>query len=1239
MRILGGCDVFAYDNAHGMLATGGYDGHIRLWRPFHSPEPICIMKGHIKPVIQLLMLTNPADFLLSLCRDAVIRVWDMLGHSCIQVLQAFPLVKDDFYNCLMLHDTIHDRLVFSFDEKMYHVRLAGPRDLGPRSHAATVTGCVYKQSTEQLITAAWDSSISFWAISSGQRVHKGVVVFQILTCMQMEGCHRKAAITSLALSVNEKFLISGGDDRIIKVWDVSTYGIVHAFDPEHCVCGGAVNSLIAMQGKVIAVGWARFLTQYEVNSCSSFVIHPTFLDSANGHNTYICRAVVVSKAHIVTVSFNLEIIVWNLRTGAVVSRINCMSESSQRVRHTSQHGRKDNVQGKIRTGPATLLKMFPFSVHTTSKGVASNMSMPNSLSTAQEIYEGDQSAKVRSRGTAQSRATAQRGRASAFRRQPRVPRRPLILQDPKDRLTMAGLRGSPRRSDQLSKGQRRLVQNISEREYMLDAEAMGKVGSNDGHYCSSKQHIDAFRVCCAIYLEGRKGTHANLVTSGHDRHVYFWNLITGRCQTKFCPFPEVGGNGFVLCAGSPVGRYLATANDNGDVILWSLHQYATVKKLSDLFSRPHTEDVAPKRHVAWRAHGEEISSLLFVRHIYSPLLVTASVSGVVGLWNVSGESIGLFGQKLHWDLEKRVTATYKRTLAYARGNVRELSPSNRKAYTVTLKPASGTFRSDYTDQQNKHVTSAANGRFPSGPKLAFGNAGSSDANTTSANDRKKQQPSNQKSTANGVSKPSSDRTKACGTERQPVCAGQQSSSAKQPSTAEKPSTRNRSGQPPTVGQQSSPGNRRPSAASIPVSPASHTQSSSHSSHAHQHQPTGQRSADNIQIQDGGKQSRGLGTKPQPDNRRLPATGVTRKASSSLLRSSDGGHPTYKQNQMFRARRQSVLKETPAVERLSSVQRSQSSMEPISDAQKLLVYVGSKSAMARRSYEKSPEKDQTPCLTIDRLTVHDDRLSTERSRTSSLPLAMQVTMRSGIGMVWNDEIPTTQAVDDLYCGYDLPSCEEAKVDVAVQHTPTQRQAARLKWENEGFKESADQLLNHERRTYRKNSRRRSRRRSSSGIPKEDDPLYRESDVFSDASDESLFSASPRAASRQHAAAGAGIIEMRDGDGTFRSIDQESFRSLSRGSDAPIAHRVNNTQPQQDPVPLVSMAAKHTQDPSTASSSFTRTVATVSSGFDHDTLNKHHPGKRRSKPPSLQTRVYEEDSDEPQEAFWDRDSDSE
>ncbi|XP_054279138.1 uncharacterized protein LOC128997523 [Macrosteles quadrilineatus] len=86
-----GVRCFHLDRFLKLLVTGGQDGILRLWNPVITYRPTVSLFGHKSCIIDVRALKH-LRVILSMSKDAVLKVWDIEEQSCLQSLSTlFPV--------------------------------------------------------------------------------------------------------------------------------------------------------------------------------------------------------------------------------------------------------------------------------------------------------------------------------------------------------------------------------------------------------------------------------------------------------------------------------------------------------------------------------------------------------------------------------------------------------------------------------------------------------------------------------------------------------------------------------------------------------------------------------------------------------------------------------------------------------------------------------------------------------------------------------------------------------------------------------------------------------------------------------------------------------------------------------------------------------------------------------------------------------------------------------------------
>ncbi|XP_017045979.1 U3 small nucleolar RNA-associated protein 15 homolog [Drosophila ficusphila] len=208
-----------------LLAAGDEEGHVKLFDTT-SRNILRLYKGHTAPVHRTFFTSDKLQ-LASFSDDKTVRLWDVANEK---VVQTYGDSHTDYIRAGAMHpQTSHMFISGGYDGKinLYDTRAetAVQRTV---DHGAPVESLLFLPSGSIFISAG-GSQVRVWDMISGCR---------LLTMMSQ---HHKT-VTCLRLGSDGKRLFSGGLDRHVKIYDVSTYKTVHTLTYPNAVVSLAVAS-------------------------------------------------------------------------------------------------------------------------------------------------------------------------------------------------------------------------------------------------------------------------------------------------------------------------------------------------------------------------------------------------------------------------------------------------------------------------------------------------------------------------------------------------------------------------------------------------------------------------------------------------------------------------------------------------------------------------------------------------------------------------------------------------------------------------------------------------------------------------------------------------------------------------------------------------------------------------------------------------------------------------------------
>lgn len=323
-----GISCFAFSKQLEALATGTTDYMVRLWNPYVPAKPTALLEGHYSGIIDV-AIYEPLAQVLSYSRDAILKVWDLKDHTCLQtIILKFPTSMNGHvpehgpFPFMLHHGSGHNScLIIACNDYMAELRFgihAKQKDNMPITHTAPLCTAVYNPFFEEVVTAADDSSIIVWDLDSGTKN----LVF--------ENAHGEEEITCIAFDGNWRRLITGARDGTLKIWNFQNGHNLNRLNPSD---PSEVTGIVALKDKkyILSVSWGRKLIKYDDDEPESLYVD--FDDNWKGghlHKEDILAMAYGSPHLIATGSFDGEIIVWTLETEMVIVKLNSPRQS-QRV--------------------------------------------------------------------------------------------------------------------------------------------------------------------------------------------------------------------------------------------------------------------------------------------------------------------------------------------------------------------------------------------------------------------------------------------------------------------------------------------------------------------------------------------------------------------------------------------------------------------------------------------------------------------------------------------------------------------------------------------------------------------------------------------------------------------------------------------------------------------------------------------------------------------------------------------
>ncbi|MEZ5940535.1 MAG: protein kinase [Planctomycetaceae bacterium] len=307
-------------NSDNIVATGGYDGRILLWKPEDVPpvsldellnrQPPTVnwteCRGHIGPV-QTVAFSSRGDVLISGGRDNAVIVWDtsegrslksFRGHS--SEVRSVRFTPDDS----RIISGGKDKLAIVWGIEDYEeIRSLHGRSL--EGHADAILSARFSADGSQVVTAGRDRVAILWDVKTGTQLREFSEGHEFLA-------------SRAVLSPNRQILFTAAADNTVRVWDVATGG------QRRVLKGTGQSAVLAISpdGNWLATG------NEESGACIYRI--PELLDLSNeslepavcitGHNGPVTSAAFVAgeKLRMATCDTHGRCVLTDIATGEII---------------------------------------------------------------------------------------------------------------------------------------------------------------------------------------------------------------------------------------------------------------------------------------------------------------------------------------------------------------------------------------------------------------------------------------------------------------------------------------------------------------------------------------------------------------------------------------------------------------------------------------------------------------------------------------------------------------------------------------------------------------------------------------------------------------------------------------------------------------------------------------------------------------------------------------------------------
>ncbi len=190
--------TFSPDGSY--LAAACMDGDIRLWTTKHR-YPSRRLQGH-KGAVYSVSFSADSRFLASGGEDETVRIWDVVAHREINVL-----ARPDCRVTSIVFSADGRRLAYaSADKKIYILQLSSGESKILSGHQGLVWNIEFSPDSRFLISGSDDRTVRLWEVETGVELNSIAA--------------HQGSVNSVAFSPDGCFAASASDDKTVLIWDL-----------------------------------------------------------------------------------------------------------------------------------------------------------------------------------------------------------------------------------------------------------------------------------------------------------------------------------------------------------------------------------------------------------------------------------------------------------------------------------------------------------------------------------------------------------------------------------------------------------------------------------------------------------------------------------------------------------------------------------------------------------------------------------------------------------------------------------------------------------------------------------------------------------------------------------------------------------------------------------------------------------------------------------------------------------
>lgn len=264
------------------------DGSIRIW-DYRNKKKVSDLGMH-KSVTSLAVLEKAA-LLVSASLDGSIKIWDLTTNKEIYSYEGWGCRID---TCNVMPN--EELIIFGLGNGTLKAWNLKSREIAYTLTVSNqaISSCALTHDGKRLLVGSRDGVISLWDLSMG---HKRVASFSEHSS-NVEGC---------AFTPDEKMAISASLDGTIRVWNLEQIPI-GLTDPVEKHLGRIEDCKIFSERELITVGEDRMIRRWDIESGKMVDMFST------GHNEGITACAVFDQNKLATASYDTSLKLWNLNS-------------------------------------------------------------------------------------------------------------------------------------------------------------------------------------------------------------------------------------------------------------------------------------------------------------------------------------------------------------------------------------------------------------------------------------------------------------------------------------------------------------------------------------------------------------------------------------------------------------------------------------------------------------------------------------------------------------------------------------------------------------------------------------------------------------------------------------------------------------------------------------------------------------------------------------------------------------